>query len=429
MEKIKLLIVDDIAQTRKDITRLLYFEDDMIVVGEAADGAEALKKMPELQPDVVLMDINMPQTDGITATEKACQLYPSVAVVIISIQSESEYLKKAMVAGARDYLVKPLSSEEMAATIRSVYKQQQLRFTQLKNCAGTPAPGCKEQVAQAAQAVFGTTSQQPVRSDEKPLGHVSVLFSGKGGAGKTTIATNLAVVIAQQGKKRVALVDFDLQFGDIAVMLNLTEGKNISDLAREEGSLTSMKMDCYLIRHFSGVDILPAPLFPQDAEYVKPKDTEQILRLLKDSYDYIIVDTAASFDEVTLLALDMADLIHLVVTRDISTIKNAKTSLKIMESLNYRDKIRVVLNRSDQDLGVEIADLEKGLEIAVAHQITSDEKTATSAINKGVPVVISHPAAEISRSFRRLGERIVSGRRVPAEERQGKGMISRIFSL
>ena len=190
-----------------------------------------------------------------------------------------------------------------------------------------------------------------------------------------------------------------------------------------------MKMDCYLIRHFSGVDILPAPLFPQDAEYVKPKDTEQILRLLKDSYDYIIVDTAATFDEVTLLALDMADLIHLVVTRDISTIKNAKTSLKIMESLNYRDKIRVVLNRSDQDLGVEIADLEKGLEIAVAHQITSDEKTATSAINKGVPVVISHPAAEISRSFRRLGERILSGRRVSAEERQGKGMISRIFSL
>ncbi|MBS3900503.1 MAG: response regulator [Dethiobacter sp.] len=429
MEKIKLLIVDDIAQTRKDITRLLYFEDDMTVVGEAGDGAEALEKMAELQPDVVLMDINMPQTDGITATEKACQLYPQVAVVIISIQSESEYLKKAMVAGARDYLVKPLSSEEMATTIRSVYKQQQLRTSQLSHCVGILAAGGGEHPPQREYPVSAPTSNQSARSDEKPLGHVSVFFSGKGGAGKTTIATNLAVVIAQQGKKRVALVDYDLQFGDIAVMLNLTEGKNISDLAREEGLLTTMKMDCYLIRHFSGVDILSAPLFPQDAEYVKPRDTEQILRLLKESYDYIIVDTAATFDEVTLLALEMADLIHLVVTRDISTIKNAKTSLKIMESLDYRDKVRVVLNRSDQDLGVEIADLEKGLEIAVAHQITSDEKAATSAINKGVPVVISHPAAEISRSFRRLGERILSGRRVSLGERQGKGMISRIFSL
>jgi len=429
VEKIKLLIVDDIAQTRKDITRLLYFEDDMTVVGEAADGAEALGKIAELQPDVVLMDINMPQTDGITATEKACQLYPDVAVVIISIQSESEYLKKAMVAGARDYLVKPLSSEEMAATIRAVYKQQQLRAKLIKNCADLPIPGVKEEVVHKEQAVFSGAGDLGSRSEEKALGHVTVLFSGKGGAGKTTIATNLAVVIAQQGKKRVALVDFDLQFGDIAVMLNLTEGKSIGDLAQEEGLLTPMRMDCYLIRHFSGVDILPAPLFPQDAEYVKPNHAEQILRLLKESYDYIIVDTAATFDEITLLALDMADLIHLVVTRDITTIKNAKTSLKIMESLNYRDKIRVVLNRSDQDLGVEIADLEKGLEITVAHQITSDEKTATSAINKGVPLVLSHPAAEISRSFRRLGERIISGRRVLIGERQGKGMISRIFSL
>ncbi|MBS3983908.1 MAG: response regulator, partial [Dethiobacter sp.] len=263
MVKIKLLIVDDIAQTRKDITRLLYFEEDMIVVGEAADGAEALEKMAELQPDVVLMDINMPQTDGITATEKASQLFPDVAVVIISIQSESEYLKKAMVAGARDYLVKPLSSEEMAATIRTVYKQQQLRFKQPQNCQGVPAPGAGEQIAQREHVVFGSTSDQPAKLEEKALGHVSVLFSGKGGAGKTTIATNLAVVIAQQGKKRVALLDYDLQFGDIAVMLNLTEGKNICDLAQEDGLLTPMRMDCYLIRHFSGVDILPAPLFPQ----------------------------------------------------------------------------------------------------------------------------------------------------------------------
>lgn len=128
MEKIKLIVVDDIAQTRKDIVRLLYFEDDMVVVGEAVDGMDALKKMGELQPDVVLMDINMPQMDGIAATERACHLYPNVAVVIISIQGESEYLKKAMVAGARDYLVKPLGSDEMANTIRSVYKQQRMRM-------------------------------------------------------------------------------------------------------------------------------------------------------------------------------------------------------------------------------------------------------------------------------------------------------------
>lgn len=425
MEKIKLLVVDDIAQTRKDIIRLLYFEDDMDVVGEAGNGEEALAKIGELQPDVVLMDINMPQMDGITATEKAGQLYPQTAVVIISIQGESEYLKKAMVAGARDYLVKPLSSEEMAGTIRNVYKQKRC-MPLVQGPEVVPGSQVKPPAGQAG--ISGPPAPQ-TQAEEKPLGHVSVLFCGKGGAGKTTIATNLAVVLAQQEKKRVALVDYDLQFGDISVMLNLTEGQNIGELAKESGELSVEMIESYMTRHFSGVDILPAPLFPQEAEYVTPRHAEQILRLLKASYDYIIVDTAPIFDEINLQALDMADQVFLVVTRDIATIKNAKTSLTILESLNYREKIRVVLNRSDQDLGVEIADLEKGLEITVSHQVTSDEKAVISAINKGVPAVISHPATEISRSFRRLGERMVNGRRVTSSDRQGKGMISRIFSL
>ena len=430
MEKIKLLIVDDVAQTRKDIIRLLYFEEDMQVVGEAGDGNEALKKMGELQPDVVLMDINMPHLDGITATEKACQLYPQIAVVIISIQGESEYLKKAMVAGARDYLVKPLSSEEMAVTIRSVYKQVQMRSGHTGKSLGPQVSVSGQEYAADAQ-VRPALHHQPVQAghESKPLGQVIVVFSGKGGVGKTTIATNLAVMLAQQEKKKVALVDFDLQFGDISVMLNLSDGNNISDLVQESDPLTEISLEGFLIRHFSGIDILPAPLFPQDAEYVEPIHTDTIVKILKKNYDFIVVDTAATFHDINLQALDVADQILLVVTRDIATIKNAKTSLNILESLELRDRIRVVLNRCDQDLGVDVPDLEKGLEITVAHQITSDEKAVISAINKGVPVVVSNPSADITRSFRRLGERTVNGQRLAAADKQSKGFINRIFSL
>ncbi|MCR3921645.1 MAG: response regulator, partial [Firmicutes bacterium] len=444
MEKIKLLVVDDIAQTRKDIVRLLYFEDDMQVVAEAADGNEALKKIAELQPDVVLMDINMPHMDGITATERACQLYPHVAVVIISIQGESEYLKKAMVAGAREYLVKPLSSDEMAVTIRSVYKQQKLRGGHSYELEPLPAVIKQERVAPAAvdtvqpitvapganvpsaplispPPATNTTStvtaavKQSIQT-EQPLGNVTLVFSGKGGIGKTTIAANLAVVLAQNEKKKVALVDFDLQFGDISVMLNLNDGNNISDLVQATDTIGEEILADYLIRHFTGIDILPAPLFPQDAEYVTSEHTEMILQLLKKNYDYIVVDTAATFHEINLQAMEIADQILLVVTRDIAAIKNAKTSLNIMESLQYRNKIRVVLNRSDQDLGVEVADLEKGLEITVSHQVNGDEKSVISAINKGVPVVVSQPSADISKSLRRLGDRIANGRRVAKVE-------------
>ena len=612
MEKIKLLVVDDIPQTRKDITRLLYFEDDMVVIGEAGDGVEALKKISELQPDVVLMDINMPQMDGITATERVCNVYPHVAVVIISIQGESEYLKKAMVAGARDYLVKPLGSEEMAGTIRNAYKHQCLRMPKNKQINNSNArseqqlpskseriteprenlqqpyhsqrgweplhipnqlpqeetyysrhynqqpepnhrtgyaqdypanraepliegntayeghyssremyyqqqmmplekpyfqshqqqqpaippqdylrltyehtpnqitvqhtvPASQENAVQSTQTIVSTeqkTTEKPgemppqaapvdvqvkdakekkevpavkeappqvalqssprlqqAQTEDKPLGQVSVVFCGKGGVGKTTIATNLAVVLAQQERKKVALIDYDLQFGDISVLLNLSDGKNISDLVQNADTFTDEIVNNYMIRHFTGIDILPAPLFPQDAEYISAEHTDQILRLLKKNYDYIIVDTAGTFNEINLQAFDLADQILLVTTRDIVTIKNTKTSLNILDSLNYRDKIRVVLNRSDQDLGVDIADLEKGLEITVAHQVTSDEKAAITAINKGVPVVVSHNNSEITKSFKRLCERMTNGRRHSAAEKQSRSIITRMFSL
>ncbi|NLN06639.1 MAG: MinD/ParA family protein [Firmicutes bacterium] len=421
MEKIKVLVVDDVPQTRKDIIRLLYFEEDLQVVGEAGDGKEALQKIAELAPDVVLMDINMPVMDGITATEKISLLYPQTTVVIISIQGEPEYLKKAMVAGARDYLVKPLSSEEMALTIRAVHRQKVLHSS--RDSQALLAENLPENGAQ-------TPGESGAKVQEaKQPGQILVVFSGKGGVGKTTVATNLAVVLAQQEKKKVALLDLDLQFGDISVLLNLNDGSNISELVRQADPITPEVLDGYLIRHITGIDILPAPLFPQDAEYVSPAHTEVILSLLRRSYDYLVVDTPSIFNDITLQALEVADQILLLITRDIAAIKNAKTTLNILESLELREKVRIVLNRSDQDLGVDIPDLEKGLEITVAHQIVSDEKAVISAINKGIPVVISQASSEIARSFRRLGERTVNSRRLTMADKQGKSLITRIFSL
>jgi len=456
MEKIKLLIVDDVPQTRQDITRLLYFEEDMNVVGEAGNGVEALEKVAELKPDVILMDINMPEMDGITATDHICQQYSDIAVVIISIQGESEYLKKAMLAGARDYLIKPVGSEEMANTIRSVYRLNRQRAvvqqpqgnvtervmvqeseSDVRQASSKPySPAVEEHTEQEIGSKNINSSSTPTSNksetssnEEKPLGLITTIFCGKGGVGKTTLATNIAVVLAQSGKKKVALVDLDLQFGDIAVMLNLTDGNTISELVRTQEELTVELLENFMIRHFTGIDILPAPLFPQDSEYVTVEHVDKILHLLKQNYDYIIVDTATIFDDTNLQVLEFTDQILLVVTREISAIKSAKTTLNILDSLNYRDKLRVVLNRSDQDLGVDIADLEKGLDVAVAHQIPSDERAVISAINKGVPVVISHVSSEISKSIKRMGERMVSGKRLPIQEKQGKHLINRIFSL
>ncbi len=471
MEKIRVLVVDDVPQTRKDIIRLLYFEEDIEVVGEAGDGEEAVQKAVQLSPDVIMMDINMPKVDGIAATGKISLLCPKTAVVIISIHGETEYMKKAMFAGARDFLVKPLSSEEMATAVRNVYRQQRQRNNteagrkakveetapsvtvppvlagqaeadrthpahESKHAPAMPAADKRESdyptkekkqqnQPQPAQAVAnGKTAQ-----DEKPLGLVTTVFSGKGGVGKTTLATNLAVVLAQSGKKKVALVDLDLQFGDIAVMLNLTDGKAISELARSNETSGETLIDDYMIRHFTGIDILIAPLFPQDAEYVCPEHVERILQALKQSYDYIIVDSAAAFHDINLQLLDMSDQILLIVSRDIASIKNTKVSMNILDSLGHREKIRLVLNRADQDLGVDVADLEKGLEMVVTHQLPGDEKAVVCSINKGVPLVVIQPSSELAKAFKRMGERLVSGKRLTPVDKQGKHLINRIFSL
>ncbi len=410
MEKIKVLIVDDVQQTRKDIARLLYFEEDVDVVGEAGDAAEAMQKIAGLAPDVVLMDINMPGMDGITATEQVGRLYPGVAVIIISIQGESEYLKKAMVVGARDYLVKPLNSEEMSATIRSAYRWQKQRLT--------PAAAEERNVLPL-----------PLPKKEKSRGILSVVFCGKGGTGKTTVAVNLAVALAQLEGKRVALVDLDLQFGDVGVVLNLTEGKTIYDFFLENGTVNTETAGNCLLRHFSGIDVLPAPLSPQDAEYINAGQVAGLLKALRELYDYVIVDTAANLQEINLQALELADEIIMLLTRDIASVKNTKTTLSIFDPLDLRGKIRFVLNRSGQGQGVEIPDLEKSLGITVFHQLPADDRTVPLSVNKGVPFVIGSSQAEISRSFRRLAERLSNGRDYESADRQGRKLLSRILSL
>lgn len=387
-DKIRIVVVDDVLQTRTDIKRLLFFEEDMEVVGEAENGKVATEIVKNLNPDVVLMDINMPVMDGITATGYITANHPQIAVIIISIQGEQEYLKKAMVAGAKDYLVKPLGSEEMSNTIRQAYQANKIRAVVKRQEDSLPV-GLKSPVQMVTK--YRTVT----------------FFCGKGGIGKTTIASNTAVALAQ-ARYRVVLVDLDLQFGDVSVLFNLNDSRTIGDMVLEEGKITDL-VDNYLIRHISGVHVLSAPLFPQEAEKVKLEHIEEIIAHLKRSFDCIIIDTPASFTDISLLALDAADLILVPVRRDISSIKNVKTTLNILNNLDYGSRTHVILNQADLNLGIEIADLERSLDSAIVHLICSDEKTVVSSVNKGVPLVTDSGNSEIAKNIHTLSQKIING--------------------
>lgn len=380
MEKIKVVVVDDSDETRNNVKTLLSFEKDIEVIGEAVNGEEAIFIAREARPDVILMDINMPIMDGIRATEEIALNIPESTVIIMSVQGENEYIKKAMSAGARDFLSKPFSGDELIKAVRKTFEAE-----------------CRRR-----ERNVGSKPTEEVKST------VVTVFSTKGGVGKTTIASNLAVSIARATKKRVALLDLDLQFGDIAIMLNVSVKNTISDLIKEANQLDSDLMEEYMVTHFSGVKVLPAPIKPEYAEYITAAHVEKIINTLKSYYHYIIVDTSASFHETVLASLDMADRILLVSTLDLPTIKNIKAGLDVMETLRYpKEKINIILNKASEQFGIKYKDFENTLKYPISCYIPEDSQTVITSANKGFPFVMTRTETKVAKAIFGMCDEIV----------------------
>ena len=392
-DQIKVLIVDDILETRDHLSKLLSFEADIDVVGVAASGAEAIERAVALAPDVVLMDINMPDMDGIAATELLAIKCPSAAVVMMSVQGEADYLRRSMLAGAREFLVKPFSSDELNASIRQVWTRERDKMARMGITAAANAA--------AAQKVAAGPSRDG--------GVVVAVFSPKGGVGRTTVAVNLAVAAASIGSKRVALMDGSLQFGDVGVLLNLNpKSKSIADLVPELDAGEIESIDTFIIDHSSGVRVLLAPPSPEAAEHVTAGHAKRVLERLRAEHDVTIVDCPATFNDTTLAILDEADIILTILSLEITSIKNMRLFMEVTDQLGYgSDKIRIVLNRADAALGIRVSDVENSIGRKVQHTIVSDGRSVVYALNRGVPFFLSNREAQVSQDILRLANDIV----------------------
>nr|MBA2373139.1 response regulator [Chloroflexota bacterium] len=343
-DKIRVLIVDDIPETRDHLTKLLGFESDIEVVGSAASGAEAIELAVKLTPDVVLMDINMPDMDGIAATEQLASHAPRAAVVMMSVQGEADYLRRSMLAGAREFLVKPFSSDELTGSIRQVNLRERAKATRIS--ASAPA----------TSSANGTGAKGPAREP----GQVIAVFSPKGGVGRTTVAVNLAVAAATDLGKKVVLVDGSFQFGDVGVLLNLNpKNKSIADLVPELATGDPESLETFVITHSAGIRVLLAPPSPEMAELITASAIKKVLETLRREADVVIVDCAAFFNDTTLAILDSADVILTMLSLEITSIKNMRLFLEVADQLGYeKGKVRLVLNRADSALGIRVSDVE-----------------------------------------------------------------------
>jgi pilus assembly protein CpaE len=405
-DEIRLMIVDDSPEMVETLKTLLTFNEMIKVVGEANSGEEAIEKVLELKPDLVLMDINMPGMDGLKATEEISIKSPRTGVIIISVQDEVDYMRRAMAAGAKDYLVKPFDSDELFRTIQSVIEKEKLKWDAM--------PSGREVIAK-------TTPGQ---------GRVITVFSTKGGVGKSTIAANLGVEIRKQTNAKVLLVDLDLQFGDLALLLNVSPKSTIANLAQvAPAQLEPEYFVENVIESSYGVNVLAAPIKPEYAEVVTAQVIEKVLEIAKSIYDYVVIDTSPSFQSEILTALDASDDIVMIVAPDFLTLKNATLGLSVMASLNYPlDTVTMVLNRALSVSSIKLGDVERGLQRKIDFEIPSDGEVVVASLNRGTPFVVTHPTSGVAKAISQLAQKLTKGA-ADGEDGRGKkkGVLGKVF--
>jgi pilus assembly protein CpaE len=245
-------------------------------------------------------------------------------------------------------------------------------------------------------------------------GRVITVFSPKGGTGKTAIASNLAAALAKQGRKTL-LLDLDLQFGDAAIVMGVEPEKTIYDLVLAPGELDIEKLAGYTTKHQCGLDILPAPLRPEDAELVTESKITRLLEVARQCYDAIVVDTSPFFHGPMLATLDRTDELLVLCGLDVPTLKNVRLALQTLELLSFPSRrIRYVLNRANSKVGLNSREVEAALKVTVHSTIPSDRIVPIS-VNRGTPAVLSEPGSEFAKALNELAKAVMT----PAEK-QGK---------
>ena len=379
---ITIMLVDDIPETRENIKKLLAFEPDFKVVGSFGTGREAVTQAKELRPDIVVMDINMPDMDGIQATSEITKAIPTAAVIMMSVQNDPDYLRKAMLAGARNFLTKPIDTDELYNTIRTVYARNKPIAEQYRALEDRGGIDIRRTITSEAGEVRG--------------GHVVLVYSPQGGSGKTTLATNIASGLMKKGIK-VLLIDADVQFGDVGVFLKLQGQSTLADLVSKVDDVDVEFFDSVVTTHESGLKVLLGPARPEFADEVEANPTAltRIIDQVASRYDFIVIDTSTHISEMLLSLMDLAEKIVLVSMPTLSGVKNARFMLELFDQLNYpQNKIAFVLNKTEDERArnrttIPSDIIEKHLKHPIQARIPSDERVILNAINKGVPVIAS----------------------------------------
>jgi pilus assembly protein CpaE len=346
--------------------------------GEAAYGTEATFMVAERKPNIILISVEEPPARAIGTMEALQQQSPDAPVLVYSSVHDGALMRQAMRAGARDFLEKPLNGKELRDAVHSVLAQEEQR--QLARW-----------VEQSATTARGT---------------VITVAGAKGGIGKTTLATNLALALRNVTGQEVAIVDGDAQFGDVGVMLAMEIERSIADLARKETDITRASIQNYLVHHESGINALMAGSEPEDWRAVNADHISKIAQALAETHEYVIIDTPGAMNDVVAASLNAASIVMLVTSLDVSSVKDTKTALRILESWAVGpDRIQLTVNDITRAAAVTPEDVARATGIEVTRVIPHDAHVGLS-VQTGIPIVLSDPRNRFAREVMGIAESI-----------------------
>ena len=378
---LQVVVADDSPVERAAIWRQLG-RAGLELTGEANLGPEAVQLVQQLRPHAILISFEEPLARALRTIETIALAAPETTIVAVSTLGDRDSLRRAMTAGARDYLTQPFEAEEVSklvAELRSLQGKRK-RFSE-----------------QANEGDSGGTA--------------ITIFGAKGGVGRTMLATNLAVALAMQDEQRVALVDLDVHLGDVSLLLGIAPERTLIDLIPVIDKLDSDLLRGYVGTHASGLRVLAAPSRPEHGEAIQPSHVRSILQVLLRSYDYVIIDTPRQLNDNVIAALDMSSLVCLVASNQLSCLKSTQLCLDMMTT-NWaytNDKLKLILNQAHNGSGVSLKEAPTVIDYPVFWKVPYDSGPVAAA-EWGKPFVAEQPKARISRNVISLA-RVLAGKR------------------
>ncbi|MGI8552266.1 MAG: AAA family ATPase [Dehalococcoidia bacterium] len=388
-------IIDQNPESRAELFKTLQLSG-FTVAGEAGYGVEAPTAVEESHPDCILLGLEEPVIRGLQTMDAVAEAAPNTPIIVYSSLTDGSSVRRAMLAGARDYLAAPLNPETVTLSIRAVLEQEATRVRRLSG----------------------------ERSDRVSGGTVITIFGAKGGIGKTTIATNLSTAMSRETGESVVLVDMDTRFGDVAVMMDIASERTVTEAARDVDKIDRSNIRDYLINHPAGVSVLPAPQNPADWEMIGPGHIEKIVRVLTQTFDYVILDTPGTFNEVVGISLELATVVLLITSLDVASIKDTVMALNMLRAWSFpEEKVKLTINHSNMANTIKDEDVARTLDYEIFWQIPYDV-AVSRASQLGQPVILASPRSKVSQNIAELARTIGGVRQQP---KKSANPLSRLF--